>query len=390
MAQNTYDETPYPASSFPQTHPVKLATIGRLFGLAPTAPDRARILELGCADGSNLIPLAQNYPSSHFVGVDFSAVQVDAGKKIVEGAGLSNITLTHQDIAEFNPDGEKFDYIIVHGIFSWVPAPIREKILQICRDALSENGIAYISYNAFPGWHMREALRDMTLFHVKQFTDVGQRVGQARALLKFLAESVPTENNPFGLFLKSELELMKGWTDGYLRHDLLEENNQPFYFHEFADQAAKFDLQYLGETEFSSMLATNYSPQIQESLAKVGTSLIAMEQYMDFLRNRMFRQTLLVRKDAKLKRNVETQSIRDAWFSTQLRATSAEPSLAAGQKEEFKAPNGAAITTDNTLVKAVLLALARATPNQVSFADLVRELRVNLMGNTAVIRDPNI
>jgi methyltransferase-like protein len=136
------------------------------------------------------------------------------------------------------------------------------------------------------------------------------------------------------------------------------------------------------------MLATNYPPSVQEALARVGTTVVAMEQYMDFLRNRAFRQSLLVRQDAKLKRNVDASAIRDCWFSSYLRPTSAEPSLAAGQKEEFKGASGASITTDNTLVKAVLLTLSRVAPNQMSFADLIRELRVNLMGNTAVIRAP--
>jgi methyltransferase-like protein/SAM-dependent methyltransferase len=388
MAQNTSDEMPYPASSVPQTHPVRLATIGKLFGLNPISPDRARILELGCADGSNLLPLAQSYPSTQFVGVDASSSQIEAGRKIADGAGLGNVTLQQEEIGAFAPVGDKFDYIIVHDRFSRVSAAEREKILSICREALSEHGIVYISYNAFPGWHMRGALREMVRFHVRQFPDVAQRVAQARALVKFLAESVPTENNPYGLFLKNELEIAKNASDSYVRHELLEDNNQPFYFHEFAELAGKSGLQYLGETEFSSMLATNYPPSVQEALARVGTTVVAMEQYMDFLRNRAFRQSLLVRQDAKLKRNVDASAIRDCWFSSYLRPTSAEPSLAAGQKEEFKGASGASITTDNTLVKAVLLTLSRVAPNQMSFADLIRELRVNLMGNTAVIRAP--
>lgn len=387
MSINTYDEVPYPSSSFPQTHPIKLATIARLFGMSPVNPANCNVLELGCADGANLIPFAQLYPNSTFVGVDLSARQVESGEKAIAQIGLKNINLQQKNILDFDAEGKKFDYIIVHGIYSWVPENVREKILDICDTSLSENGVAYISYNALPGWHMRGMIRDMMLFHTHQFADVQQRIGQSRALVKFLADSVSTENNPYGQFLKNELTSMQGWADGYLRHDFLEEENRAFYFHEFVENAAKHNLQYLGEPELSAMLASNFSPQVQQTLQKVGRNIIAMEQYMDFLRNRMFRMTLLAKKDAKLNRGIDAAVLKDFYFGALARPVKEDVNLQAGQKEEFRMANNVTFSSDSALVKAILVTLNKAGLNHISFADLMASVRGLLNQGGSAIRE---
>ncbi|MBE7536986.1 MAG: methyltransferase regulatory domain-containing protein [Opitutaceae bacterium] len=387
MSINTYDEVPYPSSSFPQTHPIKLATIARLFGMSPARPDNCNVLELGCADGANIIPFAQLYPNSSFVGVDLSARQVESGQKAIAEVGLTNVTLQNKNILEFDPEGKKFDFIIVHGIFSWVPEDVRNKILSICENTLTDNGVAYISYNALPGWHMRGMIRDMMLFHTQQFADIQQRIGQSRALVKFLADSVPTENNPYGQFLKNELTSMQGWADGYLRHDFLEEENKAFYFHDFVETAAKHNLQYLGEPELSAMLASNFSQQVQETLQKVGRNIIAMEQYMDFLRNRMFRMTLLVKKDSKLSRTIDAAILKELAFGALARPTKEDVNLQAGQKEEFRLSSGVTFTSDSALVKAIILSLHQAGLNHISFGELMAAVRGRLNQGGSAIRE---
>ncbi len=387
MSINTYDEVPYPSSSFPQTHPIKLATIARLFGMSPAKPDNCNVLELGCADGANIIPFAQLYPDSTFVGVDLSARQVERGQKAITEVGLKNITLQNKNILDFDAEGKKFDFIIVHGIFSWVPEDVRNKILDICSTTLTDNGVAYISYNALPGWHMRGMIRDMMLFHTQQFTDVQQRIGQSRALVKFLADSVPTENNPYGQFLKNELNSMQGWADGYLRHDFLEEENRAFYFHDFVETAAKHNLQYLGEPELSSMLASNFPQQVQETLQKVGRNIIAMEQYMDFLRNRMFRMTLLVKRDTKVNRTVDAGILKEFSFGALARPTKEDVNLQAGQKEEFRLASGVTFTSDSALVKAIVVTLHQAGLNHISFGELMAGVRGRLNQGGSAVRE---
>src|SRR5262245_7457600 len=111
-----YDEIPYRSHPFPQTHPDRLATVATLLGLSPTPVTRARVLELGCAAGGNLIPMAEALPEGRFVGVDLSARQLEDGHRTVAALGLKNIQLHHLSIADIPIDWGPFDYVLCHGV----------------------------------------------------------------------------------------------------------------------------------------------------------------------------------------------------------------------------------------------------------------------------------
>ncbi len=266
--ENAYDALPYMSMAFPQTHPDRLAVIARLFGMTTAPLARCRVLELGCASGGNLIPMALDLPEASFLGIDLSGRQIADGKATIAKAGLSNVELRQMDIMDVDKSLGTFDYIIAHGVFSWVPTHVQEQMFRVCAQNLAPNGVAYVSYNTYPGWHMRGMIRDMMRYHVKSFPDATVRVQQARALLDFLAQSVPTENNAYGIVLKAELEMLRKQNDSYLAHEHLEDVNSPVYFHEFAERALARGLQFLGEAEFSTMLASNLPQQVSETLAQ--------------------------------------------------------------------------------------------------------------------------
>src|SRR5258705_2791900 len=187
---DSYEELPYPNFSFALTHPDRLATIGLLFGLAPVPVDRCRVLELGCSAGGNLIPMAATLPHSEFVGIDFSATAIGNGVADIAALALTNIRLLPMDIRDFGDAFGSFNYIIAHGVYSWVPEDVRESLLALCARCLAPSGIAYVSYNTLPGWHARGAIRDAMRYHTRQFTDARTKVLQARAMLDFLAQSL--------------------------------------------------------------------------------------------------------------------------------------------------------------------------------------------------------
>jgi methyltransferase-like protein/2-polyprenyl-3-methyl-5-hydroxy-6-metoxy-1,4-benzoquinol methylase len=368
-----YDETPYASSAFRQTHPDRLCAMARLFGLDAPAPAHARVLELGCADGANLLPMAQHAPDARFVGIDASAVQVASAQAAIAACGLRNVEIRQHDILEFGASEGKFDYIIVHGILSWVPADVRAKILAICRDNLSENGVAFVSYNALPGWGMRMALREMALYHTRTRQDTKGKVQQARALTAFLAETVTTEGNPYGLLLKQELEKLQRYPDNYVRHDLLGEINQPFYFHEFVSLAAAANLQYLSEPSLAQMLASNLPAKTQATLKKLGKDPIAQEQYMDFIRNQNFRQTMICHAGVSLTRNIPPDRIKSFHYtSVILKPEDGALNLEAGVAHNFRVKDhDAVLRVDNPFAKAVFDTLADAKLDRISYSDLV-------------------
>ena len=379
MSTTTYDQTTYSSSSFPQTHPLKLATIAKLFGMNPVNPARCKVLELGAADGANLIPLAQVYPESTFVGIDLSSRQVAEGQKLIDGAGLTNVTLEAKDIMDFDRKGMVFDYIIVHGVYSWVPEPVRERIMSLCKAALAPEGVAYISYNALPGWRLRGITRDMMRYHTQQFPDEETRTSQARSLIKFLSDSVSTEDNPYGQFLRTELQQMETWTDSHLFHEFLEDDNRAFYFRDFNATANKHGLQFLGEPELSSILATNFDAKIQETLYKIAGDIVAMEQYMDFIRNRTFRMTLLVHSDKVLNRNINPLILRGMWFGTAAKPVNEKVNFQAGVLEHFSI-NKKFVNADSSLVKAMLVGLHAANPDYLTFNEVLAAVRKILYG----------
>ncbi len=293
------------------------------------------------------------------------------GRKTIQDLGLKNIRIDRGNIMDVEGSYGVFDYIIAHGIYSWVPVEAQEKILDISGKNLSPDGIAYISYNTYPGWHIREMIRHMMLYHANQFEDGKERIEQARALMDFLASSVPPGKDYFGLLLKNELELVRHSEDWYISHDHLEEINSPVYFHHFIEQAERHGLQYLAEAQFSTMLAGGFSPKVKETLARISKYNVEAEQYMDFLRNRHFRQTLLCHVDQPLERTLVTDSLKGLLITSRADPTGDTIDLNPGVKQVFSTPSGASLKTDFPMTKAALVVLRHAWPKAMDLSALI-------------------
>lgn len=382
--QTSYDDIPYVSSPFSQTHPDRLAVMGRLFGMSPAPVAHCRVLELGCAAGGNLIPMAYQLPESDFVGVDLSGRQVATGDQMIRDLDLKNIRLVHADLMQVDEAWGIFDYIICHGVFSWVPDHVQEHIFTISSQNLAPDGIAYISYNTYPGWHIREMVRRMMLFHAGLFENPSEKIDQARALIDFLAHSVPTENNYFGMMLRSELDLIQRSRDSYLFHEHLETINSPLYFFEFMQRAEKHGLQYLGEAYLSSMMTSMLPKETEETLLSISPSMLHMEQYMDFIRNRPFRQTLLCRKDHKLRRNLDNKAVEGLMMASAAYPLRSDIDPAKEGVSAFQAPSGATIETGSALTKAALLVLREDWPKAVALPVVVEKAENRLQGTDAL------
>jgi methyltransferase-like protein/SAM-dependent methyltransferase len=374
---STYDKVPYYTDPFPQTHPAVLSSIAILLGVDAPPVDQCRVLEIGCAGGGNIIPMAQELPGSHFVGIDLSARQIKEADDAIAILGLKNIEFHKMDLMDVTPEFGQFDYIIAHGIFSWVPQPVADKILDICAHNLTPRGVAYISYNTNPGWHLRGMIRDMMVYHTRQFARPEVKVRQARALLNFLAEAVPGENNPYGMHLQNELNFLRRMRDTYLLHEHLETENNPLYFHQFHERAAAHDLQYLGEAQFGLMAisaAQEIKPEVWSTLMQVCNTTVEREQYLDFLRNRQFRQTLLVHKDVMIDRSLNPDYMDRLWV-TSMAAPRAPMDLTSGEPEPVQLPSGVSMPIRLPLIKAAITHLARIWPAAISFPDLRKTAR---------------
>jgi len=372
-AASTYDALQYDDLVFAATHPGTLATVAALHGLDAPPLDRCRVLELGCAAGANLMPMALAFPASQFVGLDLSPKQIDRGKEIVSQLAIANLELQARDILESTNDLGMFDYIIAHGVYSWVPPPVQNRMLDLIQGQLKPQGFAYISYNVYPGWHMREMVRDVLTFHANS-GDPATRTAQARGLLAFLYEHLPAQESVYATILRSEAETLREEADSYLFHEHLETDNRPVYFHEFAGRAAAHGLQYLAEAS-PQPLAGHLKPDTIAHLAEMAEDRIRLEQYLDFLRGRAFRRSVLCHESARPEWNGIADRIPKLAISSEARPESAAPD--SDGRETFLTPNKVRFTTNDPSLQLALRRLWDARPAALPFNELCAVVQQN-------------
>ncbi|MCX7426729.1 MAG: class I SAM-dependent methyltransferase [Planctomycetia bacterium] len=365
-SQNSYDDVPYPSYPHPNTHPRHLEALAVLFGMEPPPSTACRVLELGCASGGNLIPVADESPDCQVLGIDLSSRQVEDGRATIAELGMPNIELRKADVCEIDDSWGKFDYIICFGVYSWVPPAVQDRIFDVCRRNLAPNGVASISYNTYPGWYLREGIRDLMRYHVDQISDPRQRIAQARAVLDFMV-SVCDERQLHGQLLKHELKLIREVDESYLYHEHLEDYNQPTYFHEFIDRAAQHGLQYLSESNVSRMLMLDLPEKAREALREA--PMIRREQYLDFLRNVGFRTTLLCHREIEL--DHELREHRMGRFHVQLsdRPDPGQTDLGSHEPVKFTVADRG-LTVSLPLSKAAIVCLGRIWPEAIGVAEL--------------------
>jgi SAM-dependent methyltransferase len=369
-----YDELEYPSVALPQTWPDRLATLAILHGLQPAVED-AHVLELGCGDGLNLVAMAVAMPRAQFLGIDLAHQPVARGNSLLERVGVSNVSLRQMDLMQVRQDLGTFDYIVAHGLYSWVPPPVRDRLFAVCRSHLAPNGVAYISYNALPGGYLRQMCRRMMTYHVRRIEDPKRRVAEAKNLLAFLVRA-HAPDHPITHLLRIELDRLASLPDGQVFHDDLAPINDAIAFDEFTSHAARNGLQYLCDAELESISLEGLPAWVQGQITGVaGDDVVARQMYVDFVRDTTFRQTLLCRDDVRLTRPPVPSSVRRLYVSSDARPASAQPEVETSKVESFKCPSGANVSTPDPLAKGAMAALARAWPRALRFDQLIDAAR---------------
>ncbi len=341
--------------------------------------------------------MAYSLPESEFVGIDNSQRQIAIGQTALQSLALKNVVLEQRDILDMDKSLGQFDYIIAHGFLSWVPTHVQDKLFEICQQFLSPNGVAYVSYNTYPGGYQVRTMRDMMNYHTRSLDDPTERARQARDFICFVAETLPDTGDPYAIHVKKYAETLQGESkerpmkgDSALLHDELAEFNEPFYFHQVAERAARCGLQYLGEADFHSMTDTSFIPQASEKLRQMAGDVIEMEQYLDFLRNRTFRRTLFCREGISVARQPIADRLRNLYFASRARPeTSESEEPRAGVVTKFEAPDGAVLFLSNKrpVTKEAMHYLVESWPQAIYFDALLKlgRARVGLPPDAAAI-----
>jgi len=367
-AATSYDEIAYPGLAFPQTHPALAESIGTLRGLSPAPATACRVLEIGCGEGGNLIPLAYQYPDSTFVGLDLSATAITAATVTVSRLALPNIRFMHGDLVDFAGDGAPFDYVIAHGVYSWVPETARDRIMGIMGEWLAPDGIGFVSYNCLPRSHLRSIGRDLMRFHVRAMTDPQKQMQQARGILDLVATAALEANDRdiYSYVLKDQLEALATKPDAVLFHDDLATFSTPFLFHQVAEAAARHGLQYLDEARSTTgEEVPDAAREFLESLPP--TAVVAREQYRDFILGRGFRDSLFCRADRALNRDGDPAVLSRCVIGAEIMPSEVPIDPTVPGPVAFTLREGQVLTTDHALTKAALLHLQQAFPSYLPF-----------------------
>jgi len=364
---NSYDSILYPSLAFLQTHPDRLAVLATLFGMNPAPVEHCRVLELACGNGSNVIPMAYGLPHSEFVGVDLAARPVQVAQDRIARLALKNIRIDAMDLTQIGPDFGKFDYIVAHGVYAWVPKEVQSKILAICKANLNPNGVAFISYNTSPAGHVRESIREMLRFHERRGPQTTDRVKIARHFLESIAKATDPRS-PWKPLFEDELKLLFHRDERVVYHDDLADCFLPVSFGEFAARASHHGLQFLSEAHLSDLLEPEMSEDALESLhGLAGDDLIAYHQYLDFARYRRFRETLLCHAEIPLRSDDLLARLAKLLVASPLRAETTQPD---GSVEFINTRGAGKLATNNPSIIAVLRRLEEIWPRAERFEDL--------------------
>jgi SAM-dependent methyltransferase len=371
MTPTPYDEVDYGGNAQARTAPNRMAGTARLLGLRPASPARARVLELGCGNGANLVPLAWYWPQASFVGVDLATTAIEAGRRDAAALGLRNLELHPADVAALRAaDLGQFDFVIAHGLLSWVPEPVRLATMRLLGEVLAPGGVGYVSYNAYPGCRVRHLSRELMLFHLRDRPYGPALIEPAWSLMQSV-QALSEQGAPaFLSLLRVEAKEATSISPSFMFHDDLSQYNQPLYLHEFAAVARANGLAYLGDAAPETMFEPTTAPELTRWLDEVSAGdWLARQQYLDFVSGCRFKRSLVCRAADAPRRGIDANALASLHWRSDY---SPRAAVRADDDSEarFTAPNRPPIETNHPLIKTALMLIHGSRRMGIDVAEL--------------------
>lgn len=352
-----YEDILYDAYSFPEAHPRTVAAISTLHGAPLPKAEGLRVLDLGCGCGSHLLPMAEQDPTGTYIGVDLSKAQIAFGRRMMKAAGITNARLLAGDLRDLPLSAGRFDLILCHGVYSWVPADVRAAILTAIRAHLTANGVAYVSTNMLPGWRSRGTIRAALMRFVDPTQPVEHRLRSTRGLLELWARASAVDQEPLQGFLQAEIRAVLDADPAYIVHEHLAPINQAFWFRDLHRSFAKAQLAYLGDATLPTHRPL--PDDLEAHLQARAQDTAEAEELRDIVAHRMFRRHLLVHRERIIDRDVHWRRLEGLYLRTLLRREGDQERSAS-----FTSPHGLSYQTTSPLEQALLDALGGPRPLQ--------------------------
>lgn len=368
VLSSSFDALPYRHGAVPASHPGRLGAIARLMGQGAAAPDRCRVLELGCGEGMNLLPLAERFPESEFVGVDFSAGQIRTAEEAKAAIGIGNARFVRADLKDFEPEAGTFDYVIAHGVYSWVPDDLKTRLLQLCARALNPRGVAYISYNVHPGWGLLGSLRAIVRGELARVSDPRAHLKQ---LLPALHRSFASQDTPYAKLMTEALTEWQELPEELLLHNELEAINDPVTFLDFTEHTSAHGLRYLAEANFASMPLDHLPVAARAELAGLGLDALRGQQLLDLLGNRQFRASILTPAAFTPAAELQASVVSECAVGLHLRAVEPRIDLTSSAPLRLLGRRNFLLSVEKPAQRAFFAALCEAHPHRIPFVHAI-------------------
>jgi cyclopropane fatty-acyl-phospholipid synthase-like methyltransferase/methyltransferase-like protein len=366
-AAASYDALPYEGHPDPVIHPDRMAAVAWLHNIPAPPLEHARILEIGCATGTHLLPMAYQFPEATFLGFDCSPRQIAMARQTAELCGLTNLRFEVRDILDDSSALGEFDYILAHGVFSWVPPKVQQALLTLCDRHLAPQGVALVDYNVTPGWHLRAFLRDLVRFHQQENSNAAMATTNALGSLDFIASHLFENGTPFAQSVANLHHWAASKPKNYLVHELGDGHAEALSFSDFADRAQQHHLSILGDADITHVVPAALAAPVGKRIHEIaGDDYVRQEQYLDFLRGRDFRRSLLIRERSNLSRQLTMDALDLLHFTTMARLQNSP------QGPMFVCPDGARLLTTNPGTFQALAALCNAGASGLDFKSLLK------------------
>ncbi|MCC6619766.1 MAG: methyltransferase regulatory domain-containing protein [Deltaproteobacteria bacterium] len=362
--RESYEDLPYPSGAFALTHPWRVGLVGRCFGVATAAPAGARVLELGAGTGWNASLIAWSLPDAEVVAIDREPRHVAEGIELAARLGVRNCHIRVGDFVTLDPAAlGTFDYVICHGVYGWVPAGVRDRLMALARATLAPGGVFYLATNVLPGSAARDAVSAMLRHRVRAIPDAGERLRVAREFLLRLAAEAPEITPWWSAALTGEADYVRQSPPDHLAHEHLSPVSHALHVTELVAHARAHGLAYLADAQMSAALGHGLPEPLRDELARSAADPIDHQQLLDFATGRVFRRALFVRDDEPGARATpDAAPLVDAWLLTGARrAQSGGWELGARTLEPSRWALHRAMT-----------AMAAAWPEALPFAEVAR------------------
>jgi SAM-dependent methyltransferase len=289
-AEGYITDVSYIPGFYPNMAPVAMRYVATLNRVKPPAVSQGfRYLELGCGLGRALTTLAAANPHGEFVGIDVNPDHTAVVEKEIAAGQLSNARVLTADFGRLPDDLGQFEFIALHGVFSWVSQEVRDQILAIAKERLAPGGLLLVSYNAMPGWaHLQPIRGILRQYAALRQGDSLQRIRDALAYLVYIRDKQAKYfvDNPRAAayvdgLLKQDIR--------YLAHEYLNEHWTSFYFSDVAGMFGSAGLAFVGSLPvFTNFWDLCVRPEFQE-LFRTTSNRLVTEAHKDFCANTAFR-----------------------------------------------------------------------------------------------------